>query len=72
MQPDGESVIKIEMKPLRTCLALCLLTVSQERGEVAHYRQLCGYLAALVARAVKSGPAAFQGFGEGTGKLKRG
>lgn len=69
VQPDGESMIKIE-KPLRMCLSLCLLTVSQEHGEVAHYCQFCGDLAAPVARAVKSGPAAFLGFGEGGGKLK--
>lgn len=54
----------------RSCLALCLLTVSQELREVAQYCQLCSEFPASVARAVKSGSAAFQGFGEGGGILK--
>lgn len=65
---DGSSMIKVEVKPLRMCLALSLLTVSQELGEAAQYCQLCGDLAASVARAVKPCPAAFQqGWGVGVG-----
>lgn len=68
VQSDGSSMIKVEVKPLRTCLALPLLTVSQELGEVAQYCQLCSDLAASAARAVKPGHAAFL-LGSGEGRM---